>query len=81
MATRHPYTGPNLRYYRNQRRLSLRELEALTGIAYTAIGKYERGESEMPYQNACKLAKALGIPVQLIWDHIPASAVAEKDGS
>jgi transcriptional regulator with XRE-family HTH domain len=78
---RHPYTGANLRHYREQNHLSLRDLGERSGIAYTQIGKVERGESELTYETACKLADALAIPVQLIWDHIPASIAADRDRS
>ncbi len=70
MPERHPYTGKNIRYYREQKGWSLRELNERSGVTYTLIGKYERGESEIPYAQARKLADALAIPVQLIWDHI-----------
>lgn len=72
MAIVNPYTGPNLRRWRKARGLSLRALSELADVTYSSIGQYERGDAEMPYANALKLAKALGIPVAYLWDHIEA---------
>lgn len=72
MAIVNPHQGPNLRHWRQARKLSLRALAAQAGVLYSSIGQYERGDAEMPYENALKLAKALGIPVAYIWDHIDA---------
>lgn len=78
MKVRHPYQGPNLRHYRELQGLSLRELAERTGIAYTTIGNYERGTTEISYDAALKLSESLGIPVQMIWDHIDASRAQRR---
>ena len=73
MAQVHPFLGPKLRYHREQRQLSLRDLSELSGVSYTLIGKVERLETNLSYQNTIKVAKALGIPINVLWDHYPLS--------
>jgi transcriptional regulator with XRE-family HTH domain len=70
--TRHPYIGANIRYYRAQRGWSLRQLAEISGVPYTTISSWEKQRVEIPYEGAVTLARAFGVPVQLIWDHIPA---------
>ena len=71
MAQVHPFLGPKLRYHREQQKLSLRALGELSGVSYTLIGKVERLETNLSYQNTIKVAKALGIPINVLWDHYP----------
>lgn len=69
MSEVHPYLGPKLKYHREARGLSLRQLSKLSGVSFTLIGKVERLETNLSYQNTLKIAKALGIPVHVLWDH------------
>ncbi len=69
---RHPTLGGNLYWWRLTRRLSHRELGARAGLAYRSVGAWETGERDPSYDEACRLAEALEIPVQYLWDHVPA---------
>ena len=74
MAESHPYTGLKILYYRQHRGWTLRELEALTGIAHGLIATYERLESNPSYAKCLLLAKALGVSVSALWDVSPPPA-------
>lgn len=50
-----------LREIREQRALSLRELERLSGVDYSSISKIETGESSPKLETILKLAKALQV--------------------
>ena len=65
----HPTFGENLKWWREERGLSQRALGRATGIAWSTIRAYERFLSNPSYGYCCKLAKALGIPTEYLWDH------------
>lgn len=67
----HPYFAGNLRYWRSQKRMSVEDLAKSTGLAKRTIYAYEARLANPRYISACKIAKALGIRVDLIWDHQP----------
>ncbi len=69
----HPTFGGKLKHWRQDRGLSLRDLEDLSGVSYGMIGQLERGVTNPSYETASRLAKALRIPVQYLWDLAPLS--------
>ena len=50
-----------LREIREQKALSLRELERLSGVDYSSISKIETGDSSPKLETILKLAKALKV--------------------
>lgn len=78
MKARHPFQGPNLRHYRELQGLSMRDLAERVGRSASTIGNWERGDTELQYEDAIKIAESLGIPVQMIWDHIDASMAQRR---
>ena len=52
-----------LRALRQRRCLSLRELKRLSGVAVSALAKFEAGEGDPQLSTLRKLAKALNVTV------------------
>lgn len=52
-----------LRDIRQRRGVSLRELKRLSGVAVSALAKFEAGEGDPQLSTLRKLAKALKVPV------------------
>lgn len=55
--------GKRLRLLRNEKNLTLRELEEQTGITYSALGKYERDERQPDFDTLEKLADHFGVSI------------------
>jgi ribosome-binding protein aMBF1 (putative translation factor) len=54
--------GKILRQKREERGLSLRDLEKITGVYHSTIGKIERGAVRAPaFEDVVRIAKALGL--------------------
>ena len=53
----------NLRAMRKARGLSIYDVERATGIRFTLISAYERGERKPSLKNARKLARFFNVPV------------------
>lgn len=70
-AAVHPYMGPNVRWYRKMRGLTGPQLAERAGIAKGFLSQVETGKANLSYERALVLAAALGVPVELIWDHRP----------
>lgn len=59
--------GPNLRYLRHRRRLSLRRLARLSGVAKSTISDIERDVCRDPGVYTLRdIAKALGVSVETL---------------
>ena len=67
----HPTIGPKIKYYRKLRGWSLRTLAEHTDMGWGLIGRYERRKTAPQYPNVLKLAKALGVSIEQLWDHSP----------
>lgn len=70
----HPTIGPKIRWYRQARGCSVRELGRRSGVPFSLISRYERAAANPTYANALRLAKALGVGIDTLWDHTPAPA-------
>jgi len=68
----HPTLGKKLRWYRRRAGLSQRDLERLSRIPFSQISAWERGKTTPNYARTAALAKALGVPIEWLWDHTPA---------
>mgnify|MGYP000854687116 CR=1 FL=1 len=68
----HPTFGEKLKWIREMRGMKPPELAAKSGLSREAVYAYERGQSNVTYANACKMAQVLGIHVSFLWDHFPA---------
>lgn len=66
--------GKKLREARKAKKLSIRKLHDLTGVAYTFLSKVERGQSGISIDTAALLASKLGIP---LWELL--RTVSEED--
>lgn len=55
--------GANLRYQRNQRRMTQAEFAAYLEVSLSAYRMYERGEREPTFDILCKIANMLGMRV------------------
>ena len=71
MCKIHPYTGPKIRYYRKALGWTLRDLERHSGVPFGLIGNYERRKTAVPYDQAARLAKALDVALDTLWDLTP----------
>ena len=56
--------GPHLRTLRKARRLSFRKLGAQVRISHTNLAEYERGMIGPSFENAVKLCKFFGVPIE-----------------
>lgn len=64
---------------RAARGLSLHGLEALTGIDYSALSRYENGRRQPSVRAAKTIASALGVSLDfLVGDHDGEAATSEK---
>lgn len=55
--------GNRLRFYRRRKKLTLKDVEAMTGLHSTTISGYERGIREPSYEILRQLAAVYEIPV------------------
>ncbi|MCD7807929.1 MAG: helix-turn-helix domain-containing protein [Erysipelotrichaceae bacterium] len=60
--------GTNIKKYRNDKGISQRELERLTGIDHSRIAKYENDKSEPNKASLERIANALEVPVSKLYD-------------
>lgn len=79
MPAHHPTLGAKLRYWRDHRGLTLRELHELSGVAWNTICAYELGKINASFQQVQKLAKALGISPDTLWDLSPPPETAPPE--
>lgn len=56
--------GKRLRQYRLRRRMSLYDVEQATGLHYSTIGKYERGERTPPLRVLKELSRVYKVPFE-----------------
>ena len=57
-----------LRWIREDRGLTLQQVEGLTGISFNTISRYERGVISPNIDTALKIAKALGVTVDELFN-------------
>lgn len=74
MRSSHPSIGAKIRWHRSRLGWSLRELGARSGTPYSLIGRWENRGADPSFAQASRLAEALGIPVESLWDTTPAPA-------
>lgn len=60
----------NLKKIREEKGLTKKELEKLSGVSDTHIGAIERNEREMGLEVLCKLADALDVDIKELFDYI-----------
>jgi transcriptional regulator with XRE-family HTH domain len=75
----HPTIGPKIEWHRRHRLgWTLRELSRRSGVTYTLIGRWERQDADPDFGQASKLAHALGISVETLWDTSPPPRDVQK---
>lgn len=62
--------GERLRAYRNKAGLSQEELAEKSGLHYTYIGQLERGEKNATIESIEKVACALELPLEILFENI-----------
>ncbi len=62
--------GERLRSYRNQKGWSQEKLAERAGLHPTYIGQLERGEKNATIDSICKVANALGVPLEQLFEKI-----------
>lgn len=62
--------GERLRNYRNQKGWSQEKLAERAGLHPTYIGQLERGEKNATIDSICKVANALEIPLEQLFEKI-----------
>lgn len=55
--------GKNLKEARERRGLTVRQLEALTGVKYQQISRYEHGKTGITAETLDKFARVLGVNI------------------
>lgn len=58
-----------LKYYRQRKGLTTRQLAESVGVVPATVLMYERGQFPIPYQTAVAMAKVLEIDRNLLFDH------------
>lgn len=58
----------NLRYYRQRKQITTRQLAEKLDIAPATVMMYENGKHPIPYDAAVRMADILGIKVALLYD-------------
>ena len=71
----HPTIGQNIRYFRELRELTLRQLAEKTDFSFGLIARWERREADPDYGQTVALARALVVPVRWLWDPEPQEPV------
>ena len=67
LKTRRFFLGKAVRFLRETKGLSQRELEAGSGIDATEISRLEKGKSNPTHETLQRLAKGLGVPCSQIF--------------
>lgn len=60
--------GDNLRYYRQRKQMTTRQLAEEVGVVPATVVMYENGKHPIPYDVAIKLADVLKIKASLLYD-------------
>ncbi|MCM2532424.1 XRE family transcriptional regulator [Neobacillus pocheonensis] len=71
--------GQRLRYYRQQRKLTLDELADLTGVSKPMLGQIERGSSNPTVSILWKIAAGLQVPFASFLTKNPSVKIIRKD--
>jgi HTH-type transcriptional regulator, competence development regulator len=61
--------GQRIKQLRKHRKLTLLDLELLSGVADTKISRYERGHENVEYLTLFKLAKGLQVEINALTDY------------
>lgn len=62
--------GERVRHYRNKAGLSQDELAEKAGLHHTYIGQVERGEKNATLESIAKIAYALQVPLEVLFENI-----------
>ena len=79
LKTRRFFLGKAVRFLRETKSLSQRELAGTSGIDATEISRLEKGKSNPTYETLQRLAEGLGVPCSQIFtlEEVFASAAPE----
>lgn len=77
------YVAQNVQWWRQERRLTIRELAALVGMSHSGISDIEHGRRHVTVDHLIALAEALHVDVAVFFVEPPlhhAGAVAPESG-
>ena len=60
-----------LRMLRMRKGLTLRDMEAISGVDHATISRMENGKGEISFQKLQRLAKALGVTIGALCGEMP----------
>ena len=67
--------GRNIRFFRIEGGLSQTELAECVGVTFQQLQKYENAANRVPASRLIQIARALNVPVPILWaDHADAAA-------
>lgn len=67
----HPYFSSNLRFWMEIYGFSREDLARKAGMTPQNVGYYLRNTRMPDYSVVVRLAHALDLPIQYLWDHLP----------
>ncbi len=70
--------GERVRHYRNRIGLSQDELAEKAGLHFTYIGQVERGEKNATLESIAKIARALQVPLEVLFENIITGSADNK---
>jgi transcriptional regulator with XRE-family HTH domain len=73
--------GEIIRTTRKEKKLTLRELEKISGVSYSLIAKVERGENKPTKETFLKLANALNLDTEDLLNKIEVKATRIPDNN
>jgi len=68
--------GENIRSIRMSKHMSIQKVRDLTGLSKSTISEVERDISNPTIDTLTKIASALNVPIEIILETTPASAVS-----
>jgi transcriptional regulator with XRE-family HTH domain len=69
--------GRNIRFYRIENGLSQTGLAESIGVTFQQLQKYENAANRVPASRLIRIARALNVPVPILWTDHPDAAASE----
>lgn len=69
----------NIRYWREERRLTIKQLAAQLGIAYSGVADYERGLRRVPVDALMAISDILDVDIIRFFQEPPAHHAGELE--
>jgi transcriptional regulator with XRE-family HTH domain len=69
--------GRNIRFFRIESGLSQTTLAERVGVSFQQLQKYENAANRVPASRLIRIARALNVPVPILWTDHPDAAASE----